>query len=434
MDYSQALDYLLHQLPLFQFEGKKAFKPGLDNILRLDARSGHPHRLYPCIHVAGTNGKGSVCHLLASVLQAAGYRTGLYTSPHLKDFRERIRVNGRCIEEEFVTHFVEDYLEAKETGKSLDSDFSPSFFELTSSMAFLYFAQQRVDVAIIEVGLGGRLDSTNIIDPLLSLISSISLDHMDVLGNNLPAIAREKAGIIKAHRPVIVGQNSPEVYRLLQDQAQKMQAPFYIAPKRLQWQNDITDLSRMLTINEGRWQELGSFKSGLTGRYIPENADLVLAALELLQQDFQKIDSPALRRGFEEVVSNTGIRGRWEILQKQPLCICDTGHNVAGLHMAVDQLAATPHDQLHIVLGMVNDKDIDSMLELLPREAVYYFTKAAVPRALPESELAARAAAKGLQGQCYPSVMQAKTAALKAAAVDDLVFIGGSNFVVAEAL
>ncbi|MDD3431612.1 MAG: Mur ligase family protein [Bacteroidales bacterium] len=434
MNYPQALDYLLHQLPLFQYEGKKAYKPGLDNILQLDTWAAHPHRLFPCIHVAGTNGKGSVCHLLASVLQEAGYRTGLYTSPHLKDFRERIRINGHCISQAYVSEFTTAYLDAKKSGTILAPDFSPSFFELTTTMAFSYFAENKVDVAIIEVGLGGRLDSTNIIDPLLSIITSISLDHMDVLGNNIISIATEKAGIIKNRKPVVAGKNSAEVYQLLREQAEQRQASFYLAEELLQLQGETFNKGSRLTVSAGAWQELGTFTCGLAGQYIPENASLALAALKLLKQDFKKINAPALLRGFEQVVTNTGIRGRWEILQEKPLCICDTGHNQAGLRMVTEQLAATPHKQLHIVLGVVNDKDIGAMLELLPQKAVYYFTKAAVARALPEKELAKLAAGRGLKGQSYPTVAQAKTAALEAAAADDLVFIGGSNFTVAEAL
>ncbi len=434
MNYPQTLDYLLHQLPLFQAEGEKAYKPGLDNILQLDAWAGHPHRRFPCIHVAGTNGKGSVCHLLASVLQEAGYRTGLYTSPHLKDFRERIRVNGRCISKTYVSEFTTAYIDAKKAGPALPADFSPSFFELTTTMAFSYFAENNVDVALVEVGLGGRLDSTNIIDPVLSLITSISLDHMNVLGNNILSIADEKAGIIKARRPAVAGINPSEVYQVFRNRALQKQAPFYLAEELLQLQGDTFNKGTKLWVSAGAWQELGTFTCGLAGRYIPENATLVLAALSLLRQDFNKINAPAVLRGFEQVVPNTGIRGRWEILQEKPLCICDTGHNEAGIRMVTGQLAATPHKQLHVVLGVVNDKDIRAMLELLPQKALYYFTKAAVPRALPETELAALAAAQGLKGQSYSTVAQAKAAAIEAAAADDLIFIGGSNFVVAEAL
>lgn len=434
MNYSQALDYLLSQLPFFQAEGKKAYKPGLDNIRQLDAWAGHPHRRFPCIHVGGTNGKGSVCHMLASVLQEAGYRTGLYTSPHLKDFRERIRINGRCISETYVSEFTTAYVDAKKAGLILEADFKPSFFELTTTMAFSYFADNNVDVAVIEVGLGGRLDSTNIIDPVLALITSISLDHMSLLGNNVLSIAGEKAGIIKSGRPAVVGINPSEVYRVLRKRALQEQAPFYLAEDLLQLQGETFNKGTKLKVKSGVWQELNTFTCGLAGQYIPENATLVLAALSLLKQDFIQINAPALLRGFEQVVPNTGIRGRWEILQEKPLCICDTGHNEAGIRLVTKQLAATPHKQLHIVLGVVNDKDIGAMLELLPQKALYYFTKAAVPRALPETELAALAAARNLKGQSYPTVAEAKAAALKAAAADDLIFIGGSNFIVAEAL
>ncbi len=406
MNYSETIQYLYAQLPQFQMIGAGAYKPGLYNIEQLDAWCGHPHEAFPCIHVAGTNGKGSVSNLLASVLQEAGYKVGLFTSPHLKDFRERIRVNGEMVSEEYVCRFTEKFIQA-------ELALQPSFFELTTEMAFCYFAESGVDIAVIEVGLGGRLDSTNIIRPILSVITSISFDHVALLGNTLAQIAAEKAGIIKRGVPVVVGENPQEVMEVLKQTARERKAP-------------LGD-----NLKDSRFAKLEGTDCALKGLYTTENAKTVLMALDVLAESFL-ISEDDVRRGFLDVLKNTGLRGRWEVLQEKPLCICDTGHNEAGIRYIVKQLLATPHRRLHIVIGVVSDKDVCHMLALLPQEALYYFTKASVPRALPETELAEQASRYGLKGTCYATVAEAKSEALKSASDDDLVFVGGSNFVVAE--
>ena len=408
MNYSECIQYLYAQLPQFQVIGAGAYKPGLQNVEALDAWCGHPHEAFPCVHVAGTNGKGSVSNLLASVLQEAGYKVGLFTSPHLKDFRERIRVNGQMISQEDVCRFTESYIEAK-------LEVQPSFFELTTMMAFQYFAQQQVDIAIIEVGLGGRLDSTNIIRPILSVITSISFDHVALLGDTLPQIAKEKAGIIKPGVPVVVAENPEEVLEVVRAQARERKSPI------------------CENLEDNRFKKLQGIDCALKGYYTAENARTVLMALDILAETFF-INEDIIRRAFVNVLKNTGLRGRWEMLQEKPLCICDTGHNEAGIRYIVKQLLDTPHRRLHMVIGVVSDKDVDHILALLPKDALYYFTKASIPRALPEDELAEKAAAYALKGATYPTVLQAKEAALQAATDDDLVFVGGSNFVVAEIL
>lgn len=406
MNYSETIAYLYAQLPQFQQIGVGAYKPGLQNVEALDAWCGHPHEAYPCVHVAGTNGKGSVSNLLASVLQESGFKVGLFTSPHLKDFRERIRVNGEMISEDYVCRFTEKFMQS-------GLEIKPSFFELTTEMAFSYFAESQVDIAIIEVGLGGRLDSTNIIRPVLSVITSISFDHVALLGDTLPQIAAEKAGIIKAGVPVVVGENPEEVMSVFKTVAKERKAPI------------------CYSLKDTLFSKLEGIPCGLKGFYIAENAKTVLMALDVLAESF-RILPEHVRKGFANVLSNTGIRGRWEVLQHEPLCICDTGHNEAGIRYVVKQLLATPHKRLHIVFGVVNDKDVHHMLALLPKDAVYYFTKASVPRALPEQELALLASEYALEGKCYPTVLQAKNAAIEAADAEDLIFIGGSNFIVAE--
>lgn len=406
MNYSETIAYLYAQLPQFQQIGVGAYKPGLQNVESLDAWCGHPHEAYPCVHVAGTNGKGSVSNLLASVLQEAGFKVGLFTSPHLKDFRERIRVNGEMISEDYVCRFTEKFMQS-------GLEIKPSFFELTTEMAFSYFAESQVDIAIIEVGLGGRLDSTNIIRPVLSVITSISFDHVALLGDTLPQIAAEKAGIIKPGVPVVVGENPEEVMEVFKKVAKERKSPI------------------CYSLKDTLFCKLEGIPCGLKGFYIAENAKTVLMALDVLAESF-RILPEHVRKGFANVLSNTGIRGRWEVLQHEPLCICDTGHNEAGIRYVVKQLLATPHKRLHIVFGVVNDKDVHHMLALLPKDAVYYFTKASVPRALPEQELALLASEYALEGKCYPTVLQAKNAAIEAADAEDLIFIGGSNFIVAE--
>ena len=429
--YQQVLDYLYSQLPMFQRSGAAAYKDNLDNTIRLDEMFGHPHRSFKTIHVAGTNGKGSVSHMLASVLQEAGYKTGLYTSPHLKDFRERIRVNGEMITEDAVVNFTELF-QAKNEIEKLE----PSFFELTVSMAFDYFRDQKVDIAVIEVGLGGRLDSTNIITPEVSVITNISFDHMALLGDTLPKIAAEKAGIIKKDVPVVVGETSPETSFVFEQFAEKVQTRLSFADQEYQ-----ADYS-MITV-EGK-QSLNIMKDGilfypdlkldLLGIYQRHNVPTLLKTIDVLNEKGWNLSEDIIRRGLLNTISNTGLLGRWQIIGNNPLVICDTGHNPAGIKLVVEQINQTAWKQLHMVIGMVNDKDQDEVLSLLPAKAQYYFTKASIPRAAEPEALAAKAERFGLTGNCYPTVRQALSVALANAGENDLVFVGGSTFVVAEIL
>jgi len=429
--YQQVLDYLYSQLPMFQRTGAAAYKDNLDNTIRLDEMFGHPHRSFKTIHVAGTNGKGSVSHMLASILQEAGYKTGLYTSPHLKDFRERIRVNGEMISEEGVVRFTELFQKKNEIEKM-----EPSFFELTVSMAFDYFRSMEVDVAVIEVGLGGRLDSTNIINPEISVITNISFDHMALLGDTLPKIAAEKAGIIKKNVPVVVGETSPETSFVFEQFAETLQTKLAFADQ------EYRTYYSMLTI-DGK-QSLNIQKSGqlfypdlqldLLGIYQRHNVPTVLKAIDLLNEKGWKLPENSIRKGLQNVIQNTGLLGRWQIIGHNPFVICDTGHNPAGIKLVVEQIHLTAWKQLHMVIGMVNDKDQDEVLSLLPENAQYYFTKASIPRAAEPEVLAAKAGQFGLKGDCYPTVRQALSAALANAGENDLVFVGGSTFVVAEIL
>ncbi|MBF0650922.1 bifunctional folylpolyglutamate synthase/dihydrofolate synthase [Dysgonomonas sp. GY75] len=424
MTYQETIEYLYNQLPVYQKIGGSAYKEGLDNSFALDTYFAHPHTKYKTIHIAGTNGKGSTSHLLAAILQEAGYRVGLYTSPHLVDFRERIRVNGEKISQQYVVDFVDKHREYFEP-------IEPSFFELTMMMSFLYFADMHVDVAIIEVGLGGRLDSTNIITPDLSVITNISFDHMQFLGNTLEKIATEKAGIIKKNIPVIIGEAEGEVKNVFTDTAERVGAPILFAEDEHIIQSSLKTASGWL-FDTKYYLHL---KGELSGYAQIKNAATVLCAVKELQKIGYTIPSKAVYNGFAYVTKLTGLMGRWQILQElHPKIVCDTGHNVAGIKYIADQLANEKYDTLHIVLGMVNDKDIASVLELLPRKAIYYFTKASIPRAMNERELQMLAQKKGLMGYSYPTVAEAVRAAKDWAASNDFVFIGGSNFVVADAL
>lgn len=424
MTYEQTLSYLYAQMPEYQRVGASAYKEGLENSLALDAYFQHPHKNYKIIHVGGTNGKGSTSHLLAAVLQSAGYKVGLYTSPHLVDFRERIRVNGKRISTDFVVDFVEKHRAAFEP-------IMPSFFELTMEMAFVYFAAQKVDVAIVEVGLGGRLDSTNIVSSDLSVITNIGFDHMKFLGDTLPKIAREKAGIIKSHTSVVIGETEDEdVRRVFEQKAQEMNAPIRFS------QEEMRDL-QLTKIPEG-WQITGQgynrLINSLGGFAQEKNSRTVLCAIEEWRKLGHPVSSEAVAEGFKKVTALTGLMGRWQILQNRPLIIADTGHNAHGMRYIVEQLAQTPCKTLRMVFGMVNDKDVSAVLQMLPTHAVYYFTKASIERALPEDELQEMAQPFQLQGNTYPSVNRAIEAAKKDADENDLIFIGGSSFVVADAL
>jgi len=423
MTYTQTLNYLYERLPVFHQVGGAAYKPGLDNSIQLLNSMDNPHNRYRTIHIAGTNGKGSVSHFLAAVLQKAGYKVGLYTSPHLYDFCERIRVNGKKIDKNYVVNFVEQH-------KDLFSEIEPSFFEATMAMAFDYFAFCKVDVAIIEVGLGGRLDSTNIIQPELSVITNISFDHVGFLGDTLDKIAYEKAGIIKPNTPVVIGEVLPVTRPVFESKAQQENAPIYFAEVNFAVKfkgfcngNMLVETSDNKTLN-----------MGLCGIYQLKNIATTLAAIDQLRQLNFNISDLALREGLEQVVEITGLQGRWQIIQKDPAVVCDTGHNVGGIQFVAKQLKLQKYKTLHIVIGMVNDKDISAVLALLPVEAQYYFTQANIARALSSEELMQKALDYGLKGTAYNTVKQAVKTALNEAESDDFVFIGGSNFVVGEAL
>ncbi len=482
MTYAEAVQYLFNVAPLFQNIGKGAYKEGLHNTLELDRHFGHPHQAFKTLHVAGTNGKGSCSHTLAAILQSAGYKVGLYTSPHLVDFRERIRVNGEMIPEQRVVDFVEQE-------RSFFEPLSPSFFELATALAFLYFREQQVDIAVVEVGLGGRLDCTNIITPLLSVITNISFDHTQLLGDTLEKIAREKAGIIKPGVPVVIGETNghPEVRKVFADKAREMHAPIVFADE----QNEITSW------HEGVFatRHFGTFKAELQGLCQEKNTATVLAALQMLADEAERSaasarpsqtisptaaqtvvqDSPQnspeatgakpavcftlhdVHQGFANVCQATGLMGRWQTLRERPTVVCDTGHNPGGIQYIAQQLKrmsrsacpAAPASaesnppslkgnkeagKLRIVIGMVSDKDVLGSLRLFPQDAAYYFTQASVRRAMPAEQIAQLGAGIGLKGDCFPSVERAFNAALADARTSDFIFVGGSSFIVADLL
>lgn len=408
MNYKDTLDYLYNSAPLFQQIGAGAYKEGLENTWALDEHFGHPHRSFRSIHIAGTNGKGSCSHTLAAILQEAGYKVGLYTSPHLIDFRERIRVNGQPVPEAYVIRFVEEE-------RAFFEPLHPSFFELTTAMAFRYFAEEKVDVAVVEVGLGGRLDCTNIIRPDLCIITNISLDHVQFLGDTLEKIAGEKAGIIKSGIPVVIGETTPETRPVFQKKAEEVGAPIHFAEEEVK-------------------EVHSDWEYELKGLYQEKNRRTLWAALPLLQESGYQISESDIQAGFAHVVELTGLMGRWQKLQEHPTVVCDTGHNVGGIQYIAEQLRRQVFRRLHIVIGMVNDKDVRGVLALLPREATYYFTQASVKRALPAGQLARLAAEAGLQGTCYPDVPSAVRAAQKESLPEDFIFVGGSSFIVADLL
>lgn len=398
MNYQETLQYLYVKTPAFQHVGQSAYKPGLDNVIALSDAYGHPHRAFQTIHVAGTNGKGSVSHTLAAILQSAGYKVGLYTSPHLRDFSERIRVNGKPIDADYVVQFVAQ-------SQGIIEQLNPSFFEITTLMAFSYFKEQAVDIAVIEVGLGGRLDSTNIITPILSVITNVSFDHVALLGDTLEKIAEEKAGIIKPGIPVVVGEATPNLRSIYLSKG----SPVVFA------QNDAE--SNLPFALQGDCQRF--------------NKKTILAAVRLLQQKVP-ISSDAIAHGLMQVVALTGLQGRWQQLGEKPLVIADTGHNEAGIRLIVQQLSRLSCQTLRMVIGVVNDKDVKTMLSLLPKQATYYFTNANIPRALPANELQTLAKNYDLIGKSYLSVQEALNAAKNDASTNDVIFVGGSNFIVAE--
>lgn len=403
MNYSDTVNWMFEQLPMYQNQGKSAYKANLDNTLELAQHLNHPENTFKSIHVAGTNGKGSTSHMLASILQEAGYKVGLYTSPHLKDFRERIKINGKEISQAFVTKFIGKYKQFFETH-------SLSFFEMTVGMAFDYFSKEKVDIAIVEVGMGGRLDSTNIITPEISVITNIGFDHTQFLGTTLEAIAMEKGGIIKPEIPVVIGETQLETKEV-----------FKLISERNNSKIDFAD------------QEiLETFESDLKGLYQQKNIKTVLQTVKIINHKSFKISEANIKNGLLNVVKNTGLKGRWQILQEQPKIICDTAHNKEGLLYVMKQLLDETYDQLHMVFGVVNDKDVDSILPLLPKKAIYYFCKPNIPRGLDAEKLRHFFMLKGFIGKSYESVEDAMNAAKKNATKADLIYVGGSTFVVAE--
>jgi len=431
LDYKATLDYLFSQLPMFQRTGPAAYKNTLENTLKLDEYYGHPHRKYRTIHVAGTNGKGSVSHMLASVLQAAGYKTGLYTSPHLKDFRERIKINGEMMPESSVVDWVSNFITNNELWK-----IQPSFFELTVAMAFDYFADQEIDVAIMEVGLGGRLDSTNIITPDVSIITNIGLDHTNLLGDTLEKIAGEKGGIIKKDVPVIVGRTQKETAPVFNAKAQEVDTSIYFADQEYNVVYSMLgiDGKQQLHVQKQGEDVFPELRLDLLGQYQHKNISAVLKAVDLLNEKDYKITEQSLREGLATVVSKTGLLGRWQVIGNNPITVCDTGHNEDGIKSIVQQLENTAYKQLHFIFGTVGDKDPGKVLALLPKQAIYYFVKADIARAMDANELANRAKEFGLNGEVYPSVNEAYKNAQLVADKTDMIFVGGSTFVVAEVL
>jgi dihydrofolate synthase / folylpolyglutamate synthase len=429
MTYSQTLEFLFSRLPAYHRIGKAAYKSDLKNTILLDNYFNNPHRKYLTVHVAGTNGKGSVSHLIASVLQEAGYKTGLYTSPHLKDFRERIKVNGEMIAENDVVTFVKKH-------KNIIESVKPSFFEMTVAMAFNYFAVCNVDVAVIEVGLAGRLDSTNIIKPVLSVITNIGHDHMDLLGDTLEKIAVEKAGIIKKKVPVVISETQQETETIFINKAKESDSQIFFAEKNYSCnleKNDSLNSERCYMITELSTNHHFKGKSSLVGDYQSKNLQAVFTSFNVLKDVF-KVSEENVIAGIRKVIINTGLYGRWQILSHAPLTICDTGHNKEGLEYVLEQIKSIPKSALHIILGFVADKDLGSVLPLFPTDAFYYFTKASVPRALDEENLKSEAAKYGLKGESFTNISTALDCARKNALESDLIFIGGSTFVVAEVI
>ena len=424
MNYLETVNYLFNIAPVFEHIGASAYKEGLDNTYLLDEHFGHPHRKFKSIHIAGTNGKGSCSHTLAAILQNNGYKVGLYTSPHIMDFRERIKINGECISKEYVIEFVNQE-------KSLFEKIHPSFFEVTTALAFKYFAEQHVDYAIIEVGLGGRLDCTNIITPILSIITNISFDHTNFLGNTLEKIAKEKAGIIKPNIPVIIGETTNETKPVFKTCAESMNAEIIYA--------DENDEIISFTMNEDggityNTRSFGIIQGELGGLYQKKNTNTILHAVRFLYNQHIIKNTGSINNGFYNVCRLTGLIGRWQKIGSNPSVICDTGHNVGGWTYISRQLQLQKYNKLHIVFGMVNDKDVDGVMCLLPKNAHYYFTKPQSKRAIPEKDIQRKAMTHGLAGDCYNDVPSAYTAAKKMATPDDMIFIGGSSYIVSDLL
>ena len=423
MTYEETVTYLFNSAPPFQQVGGAAYKEGLDTTIALDRHLGYPHKKFRTIHIAGTNGKGSVSHTIAAILQESGYRVGLYTSPHLIDFRERIRVNGETVSEEYVIDFVEE-------NRSFFEPLRPSFFELTTAMAFNWFARQHVDVAVIETGLGGRLDCTNIITPELSIITNISYDHTQFLGNTIEEIAAEKAGIIKPGVPVVIGEATTETRKVFERKAKTEKSPIAFA-------EDEKFLISSEPCNNGflyRTRNYGEITGELGGLCQEKNTNTILSAINKLIEAGYRINEDSLRKGFTSVSSLTGLMGRWQKFMETPRAVCDAGHNIGGIEYIVRQLSMQKYDTLRIVFGMVCDKDITAVLKLMPKNAVYYFTQASIKRAMPAEDLKEKAAGQGLIGNSFATVAEALDRAVKESKKDDFIFVGGSCFIVADLL
>ncbi len=426
MNYQETLDFLYSKLPMFTRVGAVALKKDLHNTIALCGAIDNPQHKFKSIHVTGTNGKGSTSHMLAAILQQAGYKTGLYTSPHLKDFRERIRINGRMIPKAAVSRFVKSQ-------SNIIHELEPSFFEVTVAMAFDFFAKEKVDIAVIEVGLGGRLDSTNIITPILSVITNISFDHTNILGNTLTKIASEKAGIIKKGIPVVIGEKQSEIEEVFIQKAKEEQARITFADEKLKvTKSNLINSHLMLDVEADQKLTYSDLKLDLTGNYQQKNIITVLQSIHEVKEMGYQISSQAIYTALKDTKKITGLQGRWQTLSKKPLVICDTGHNKAGITEVLKNIIATPHQNLHLVIGMVKDKDIESVLVLLPKKANYYFCEPNLERALSAVELADLAAKYGLLGKVYATVNDALNTAKRNAFKNDLIFVGGSTFVVAE--
>ncbi len=426
MDYKETINFLFNSFPMFEKMGGDAYNPGLARTEELCAHFGNPHTTIKTVHIAGTNGKGSSSHLIAAVLQTAGFKTGLYTSPHLKEFTERIKINGKEISEEAITDFVNQHLD-------FFKNFKASFFEITTVMAFYFFAKEKVDITIIETGLGGRLDSTNVIIPEVALITNISLDHTQYLGNTLEKIAYEKAGIIKVQIPVVISERHEDTSAVFELTARLKNTPLIYAEDLYILKNNFFSEGKFIT--DSYYKNLLQFKElqcGLGGFYQEKNVKGVLATLDILIKKGWAIKPEHIRKGFSEVVTLTGLKGRWQILQHHPMILCDTAHNEAGINYITTQLNTLSYQNLYVVLGMVKDKDIDKILSLLPINAWYFFTQPSIPRALDKEVLFEKAIKAGLKGELAENVQEALTKAKLRANKDDLIYIGGSTFVVAE--
>ena len=421
MTYEETINYLYNSVPMFQKVGASAYKEGLDNSHALDLHFNFPHKKYKTIHIAGTNGKGSCSHTLASILQDAGYKVGLYTSPHLKDFRERIRVNGKCIEKQYVIDFVE-------SEKDFFEPLHPSFFELTTALAFKYFAEQDIDIAVIETGLGGRLDCTNIINPIVSIITNISFDHTGFLGDTLEKIAFEKAGIIKPNTPVVIGETTEGTRKVFINKAKEAQSPIYFAENNTEiLSSDINGSGIVYTT-----RRYGKLFGELGGIYQTLNTRTVLTAIDVLKSLNIKISSENIKNGLAQVTASTGLMGRWQTVGKAPLVICDTGHNVGGWQYLSRQLAQQHCKTMRIVFGMVDDKDIETVMSMLPKHALYYFTKASTHRAIDEKVIKQIGDRLELQSKTFANVKEAFNTALKESDPNDFLFIGGSSYIVSD--